>query len=387
MTRVLESTLPSDERGNDANAHRTDRDYTRRVLVQATPVPGTPRLSFRVAATALAEPIAPVRHVVEQLLPRRVVSLLGGHGGSGKSVLAAALAAHCAAGRAWSGLPVIQGRCLFVTLEDTADLVRFRLRRIVAEYGLPPDSIEAGITIADGTDGACLAQEAAESGLRRLALTPAFDEMRELASGHDLIIIDNASDAYAANENDRRSVRAFMSALTRLARELDASVLLLAHIDKNAARYGAAGNSYSGSTAWHNSARSRLALVNDELRHEKANLSRPAEPIALVWTDDGVLVPATGRDNTQQCKDDAAVLAAVQAATRHGINVPTARSGPSTTQRVLETFPELTADLHGPRGRKRFWDAVTRLERSERLATQSYKDSSRHTKKGFVCGG
>ena len=68
-----------------------------------------------------------------------------------------------------------------------------------------------------------------------------------------------------------------------IAREHDAAVVLLAHIDKAAARNGGQGNSYSGSTAWHNSARSRLALVEDEatgleLLHEKANFGKKRDP-------------------------------------------------------------------------------------------------------------
>ena len=73
-------------------------------------------------------------------------------------------------------------------------------------------------------------------------------------------------------------------------------MLLLAHIDKQAARGGAAGNNYSGSTAWHNSSRSRLALVPTddgvELHQEKLNLgARLDAPIELSWSADGLLKP------------------------------------------------------------------------------------------------
>ena len=74
-------------------------------------------------------------------------------------------------------------------------------------------------------------------------------------------------------------------ALAAIARHHDAALVLLAHIDKNAAKDGARGNSYSGSTAWHNSARSRLALMEQDghiqLLHEKANLSKKAPPLEM----------------------------------------------------------------------------------------------------------
>src|SRR5690606_27637354 len=121
----------------------------------------------------------------------------------------------------------------------------------------------------------------------------------------------------------------------KLARENDAALLLLAHIDKTAARYGSNGESYSGSTAWHNSVRSRLALLPNkagavELLHEKANLSRPAEPRLFNWSDAGVLVPTTAeaaqagaqaRDALLAGEDAEHVLDAIQRAHAAGVNV------------------------------------------------------------------
>ena len=109
-------------------------------------------------------------------------------------------------------------------------------------------------------------------------------------------MVDNASDAFAGDENNRRQVRAFMRMLVEVARANDAGLVLLAHVDKSAAKFGANRNSYSGSTAWHNSARSRLALTERdgriELIHEKHNLGPAAEPVPLFWSASGVLMPA-----------------------------------------------------------------------------------------------
>jgi len=71
-------------------------------------------------------------------------------------------------------------------------------------------------------------------------------------------------------------------------------VLLLAHVDKNTSRNRKAegGEGYSGSTAWHNSARSRLFMTRTEdgtltLEHQKSNLSKTREPLALEWHEGG----------------------------------------------------------------------------------------------------
>ncbi len=115
--------------------------------------------------------------------------------------------------------------------------------------------------------------------------------------GADAILIDNASDTFGGNENGRAEVKKFVRLLAQeIARKNDAGLMLLAHVDKASAKFGAKGNSYSGSTAWHNSARSRLALLDEngalELRHEKANFSACASPVTLTRNPDGVLMPA-----------------------------------------------------------------------------------------------
>ena len=86
-----------------------------------------------------------------------------------------------------------------------------------------------------------------------------------------------------------------MRSLARIARECDAGVLLLAHVDKGTSRGDRGPNSegYSGSTAWNNSARSRLFMSRDKdgsllLEHQKHNLGRLREPLRLVWPEGGI---------------------------------------------------------------------------------------------------
>lgn len=192
----------------------------------------------------------PVRFVVDPIIPRRVATMLSAHGGAGKSTLALSIAAHVAAGLAWAGFPVARGRALFVSLEDPGDIVRVRLRRILEEHALPVDTVLSALSVLDGADlSNGLMHELASDGVRRLAETEAFATIREHAAAADLIIIDNASDAVDFDENSRRHVRQFIRALARMARDADAGLLLLAHVDKATARHGSSGETYSGSTA------------------------------------------------------------------------------------------------------------------------------------------
>ncbi len=336
----------------------------------------------------------PPRYVLEPVIPRGHVTLLGGHGGTGKSTAGLIAFAHVACGKPLWGLPAVQGKCLFVSLEDSGSLCRWRLRRIVDAYRLDMRTVMENLRIVDGSESdAALAFEHADHGVRRLMPTNSMQELRELSKGCSMVVIDNASDGYDANENDRRMVRSFFRLLAQIARDLDLAVVLLAHIDKSAARLGSGGNTYSGSTAWHNSARSRLALIETdrgiELRHEKNNLGKKIGPISLTRDPHGVLVlahaaeePSTEADTKEA--DAQAVLSAIRAAISAGADVPTARTGPANTAQVLRTFPELPKELRSNPGKDRFWDAIARLHREGLIKRETYTDRHRNQRERWV---
>jgi KaiC/GvpD/RAD55 family RecA-like ATPase len=323
-------------------------------------------------------------YVVQSLLPRGHVTLLGGHGGSGKSMLALTLAAHVAAGRDWCSLYTAKLRSVFVSLEDRGELVRYRLRKIVESYGLNATEVIGGLTILDGTDCPVLASELVTYGERSLAKTAAMLELADAVKGAGLVIIDNASDAFDGQENDRRQVRAFVRMLAEIARENDAAVCLLAHIDKAAARYGSAGNSYSGSTAWHNSARSRLALLSDEgsieLRQEKLNLGKASDPIALEWNDRGVLKPI--HFSARAATDELTILAAIREAISAGVTVNTAHASAFSSAKCLE--PYLPPEFANAKGGKRVNRALASLQASGHIRRDRYRSDNRKDRERWV---
>ncbi|MFZ1536006.1 MAG: AAA family ATPase, partial [Chromatiaceae bacterium] len=278
----------------------------------------------------------PPQFLIEKILPRGAVTLLGGHGEAGKSYLGLVLAAHVACGRDWAGLTVNRGRALVLSMEDDAGILLHRLQNIATEYWLDQAEMASNLTVIDASDSPPLAQEALVDGGKMLRITPAGEHFIGLAQGYDLILVDNASDAYAASEIDRAQVRGFIKVLGRVAKANNGAMLLLVHIDKNSAKYGAQGNSYSGSTAWHNSARSRLALVIQNeaasLVHEKSNFGRRLDnPIPIVRSTCGVPTPAARGDLTDALvatADDDSVFAAIKAAVDADRTVPTATTGP-----------------------------------------------------------
>lgn len=236
-------------------------------------------------------------HVWADYIPTGVVTLLGAHGGIGKSTLALLLAVCVALGLPCLGVPTKRCIVVFFSAEDSGEILRHRLHWICKALTIDPRDLEGWLHILDATGGdPTLYAEAQFSGVRAGRTTPAYADlaalMRELGAG--LLVVDNASDTFAASEIDRARVREFMRSLARIAQENRAGVLLLAHINKVKARgLDGSAESYSGSTAWHNSARSRLALERTDdgliLKHEKANLGPMREPLSIAWPNGGVM--------------------------------------------------------------------------------------------------
>jgi hypothetical protein len=226
------------------------------------------------------------------------VALVGGHGGAGKSTVGLLVAVCIAAGRACLGQPTRRGRVLFYSAEDPGSLVRRRIGRICQVLGIDPAELAQHLLVLDATEPApVLFTEQRSQGVRAGVLTPTYEALAQYinANAIDVVVVDNASDAFDGDEINRASVRAFIRALALLVRPRNGAVLLLAHVDKNTSRAGKSANveSYSGSTAWHNSVRSRMFLVETgprlyELQHQKSNLGQRHEPLTLMWPRDGI---------------------------------------------------------------------------------------------------
>ncbi len=216
-------------------------------------------------------------------LPEGTVTLLSANGGVGKSNLSLQLGVALTQGAPFMGVVTAPSKVLVLSGEDEARTVHFRVANICADQGLQLHELRNRLVVYDLTQADCVLWRDGH----------VTDRMQWLAdtavrTKAQVIVIDNASDVFADNENDRTAVRGFMRALNLIAHVTGAAVLLLAHVDKASVRSGAGMDSmttFSGSTAWNNSARSRWAMYRDEqavvLRHEKCNLGPLQEPIEL----------------------------------------------------------------------------------------------------------
>jgi RecA-family ATPase len=252
------------------------------------------------------EPSEPTKFLFDGRIPRGTTSLFGAHGGVGKSTIALMLCVAAATGQPLFGAPTAPTAptyaptaptcAIFVSLEDGAHVVRHRLGAICRWMNVNPRDLAGKLHIVDGTENPELFMADSRNGSG--APTRAYSELRTLVqqTGAGLVVIDNASDAFGGDEIVRRQVRAFIRSLNDIAKESDAAVVLLAHVNKTSARngsgFGGDSEGYSGSTAWHNSTRSRLFLSRNKddtlsLEHQKNNLGRRQEPLTLLWPDNG----------------------------------------------------------------------------------------------------
>ncbi len=335
---------------------------------------------------AHAEVPAPA-HIIERLLPERAVTLLGAHGGTGKTLLALFLAVCVATGRAFLGHAVKRSRVILYSAEDGAAILRYRLRRILAHLGVDPAELDGWLFVLDMTQAEpVLYREERNGGVPTERYHWLAERVAEFAA--DVVVIDNASDTFDANLISTPRVRQFIRLLGRLVQERSGAVLLLAHLDKAAAKAGHSAEGYSGAAAWNNCVRSRLFLFAAEggaviLEHQKANYGPKAEDMALHWQD-GLLVPAG------EAGDPAApliefqrlrtVLRLIRDFNERGEAISTATQAPNNAYRLMhraQTFP--------PRlGRSQLFELLRNAERQKLIERELYKNAARVEKERWT---
>ena len=252
------------------------------------------RSEFYCAAGLMRKPIPPREWLVRDLVPSRTVTLLGGDGGTGKSLLALQLACAVATDGAWLGRSVAGGSALFISAEDEEAELHRRLADVVTASGATFDDLNRLTLRSLAGEDALLATLDRSGGV--LNTTPLFSEIDKRISDErpGLVVLDTLADLFPGNENDRAQARYFIGILRGLAIRHKCAVLLLAHPSLSGI---ATGVGTSGSTAWNNSVRSRLYLdrITDNpdarvLSTKKANYGRIGERISMTWRA-GIFVP------------------------------------------------------------------------------------------------
>ena len=245
------------------------------------------------AALADCDPLDRVFIVPGWLAPGHV-TMLSAEGGGGKTTLAVQLCMSTALNRPWLGIGTTQATALMLAAEDDDDELHRKVCRYAGFMAVRKAEL-AGRLFLQGRVGMSNMLMAHPKGKPPEPL-PLLGHIEEQAKaiGARLIVIDNAAQFFAGEENARAEVTSFVNALAGIARRLQAAILLLSHPPKN-------GADYSGSTAWHASVRCLWTLKRvqeDEEEDEpsdtlvlcrvKSNYAKPGEEIRLRWVD-GIL--------------------------------------------------------------------------------------------------
>ena len=282
---------------------------------------------------ALADqPVPDRRWVVPGWIPHGAVTMLGGDGGVGKSLLAMQLATACVIGNPWLGQPATPCKVLAVFCEDDRDELHRRQDAINRHYDVGFGDLEQMTWVSRVGDDAVMMGFDRDTG----SATEFFQQVHNVAQdfGAQLIILDALHDLFGGNENFRPQARQFISLLRSLAMDCDGAVVLTAHPSLSGM---SSGTGMSGSTSWHNAVRSRLYLTRpaaDEgqevddferiLSRKKANYAGAGDSITLRW-DEGVFVaqvPETGNFGTMERRSaDKAFLEALDKLTAQGRHV------------------------------------------------------------------
>ncbi|MDN2579194.1 AAA family ATPase [Aquibium sp. ELW1220] len=243
---------------------------------------------------------------VDGLIPAKTVTLLGGDGGTGKSLLALQLAAATVTGGYWAGREAAKGNCLYLSAEDDVDELHRRLADIADHERTSLANLSAlAILPLAGRDALLAAPEGKAGQMKRTPLMADLDAY--MAERHaDLIVIDTLADVYGGDENVRAQARQFVGMLRSFCTRYGSTVLLLAHPSLSGM---SSGSGLSGSTAWNNSVRSRLYFERVKsgdgseddpdlrvLKSMKSNYGRTGEEIRLRWQA-GVFKPATSESS------------------------------------------------------------------------------------------
>jgi hypothetical protein len=124
MTKIYEAVSPYDERGNDANDHRQDKNYRRRILSTATPIVGESSGFGFVGLSELRKRLSGPDYLVKPYLERDTTVVLFGESGAFKSFIALDLGLSVAYGIEYHGHATHPGAVFYLCGEGKGGIAR-----------------------------------------------------------------------------------------------------------------------------------------------------------------------------------------------------------------------------------------------------------------------
>ncbi len=255
-------------------------------------------------------------YIFKRLLPRKIVAALIAAGGTGKSFMAIHMAASAAAGARLldefiSERPI---RVVFISGEDDQDELNRRLRSAIKNFSLSQQSlVDTNLSFIDFSSSFELFTNKLNFGETSITETPAkLIKLIQDKLGDEvgLIIIDPVSRFRGGEENSAPDTTRFVQTIQLLSEQLNSTVLLVHHVNKNAKMNGAGQNNARGSSALVDGVRLVMelnALSDKEMKDQfnitpgtkellslsvvKSNYGKKIMPITVEKTDDGSFAP------------------------------------------------------------------------------------------------
>ncbi len=255
-------------------------------------------------------------YIFKRLLPRKIVAALIAAGGTGKSFMAIHMAASAAAGAMLldefiSERPI---KVVFISGEDDQDELNRRLRSAIKNFSLSQQSlVDTNLSFIDFSSSFELFTNKLNFGETSITETPAkLIKLIQDKLGDEvgLIIIDPVSRFRGGEENSAPDTTRFVQTIQLLSEQLNSTVLLVHHVNKNAKMNGAGQNNARGSSALVDGVRLVMelnALSDKEMKDQfnitpgtkellslsvvKSNYGKKIMPITVEKTDDGSFAP------------------------------------------------------------------------------------------------
>ncbi len=335
---------------------------------------------------AMEDELAEVPFVIPGWMPDGVVTLLAAHGGTGKSYLSLLIALCLATGRhPFTGAPAERVKVLLYSAEDNMAVMQSRLARYMRLLGIDRTDLVGWLHILDATESDNVLFVGGERTVGKVTRRFTWLADKVASTGARVLIFDNASDALDASENDRAKVRQFLSALKRLA----SAVLLLSHVDAATSMTDPTlAKGYSGSTAWHNSARSRWFMArrgdSDDivLTLPKVNYGKAGGEALIRWSDaHGVFEVVSAREGRLRADQHRVLLLdLLRQAVDTGRNVSPSKQSPTSVYNVIKEARGFPSGLTSAAMAKEVdaWLAEGLVELEE------YRASNRETRQRIV---
>jgi RecA-family ATPase len=316
----------------------------------------------------------PRQWIVHDRIPRGEPGILSGDGGTGKTKLALQLGVAVAAELPdWIGAVVeTHGPVLMFSAEEKLKEMHRRMTDVLGHRRLPFSRLKGQFHFVCDPEDPVLGQVDRNGVVKPTASLLRLEKSVAVLKPV-LVIVENAADVFAGNENDRFSVTRFVRCLLgSLTKPSDATVMLLQHPSVTGL---SDGTGRSGTTAWNNAGRWRNHFTTIKSADQPDSLLRqyevvknnygPAGGKVQVRWERGVFVPVTSMPTAARVAAEAAVdevfLKCLDTKTAQNIPV-----GPKSGRNYAPATFEKMVEANGHKA-KAFEGAMERLLSAGRI--------------------